>query len=436
MSLRVLSHRDSLTRSEKHRADHRQYHGVEASPSIAVTTRRFDGAPPPLAIAELRKTGCATQDMTPPRTSSKGVIPDSNVGWKRQLSDRELGQLQCQYLGRRNGTIVLETQPYQKCPRGKSPPPVAETRLLQRSATTGSRMSPSTVEAAPSLRRHCSQLSRDDARLRFQHSTPGNRIVKEHKVNVVFGTKDEVVRTHIELRSGNRLKKKSCPTLVTQEVLTPIQHTTATTPSKPPRSHPRVLTMASNALARLHLMPAKRTAGPTPSSDKAPVLDEIDPISFSDIAFDPLSSTFGDHLVTNRELRLNEGDNLQKNKVQQMVGSQRPPRSASAHKHRIHIDHEEVVGDNGCEYKGSSLIITTACPGAWADGLYRTITPDPFESEIAFESNLEHGILSSTPIGSSTPRRRHSKSWASVSSSYSEISYRHRLVAHGHPTFI
>ncbi|KAK1247770.1 hypothetical protein MKX07_000658 [Trichoderma sp. CBMAI-0711] len=112
-------------------------------------------------------------------------------------------------------------------------------------------------------------------------------------------------------------------------------------------------------------------------------------------------------LIDTIEIRLNEGDNLNRKKVQQMVGG--------------HVARKPVANDGNALRSGRSMDDDPFAEPA--SHLHQSVVEgrarmkimlgpsvsslliiDPFEGEKGFESNLEDRILSSSPVCASTPR--------------------------------
>ncbi|KAI8725141.1 hypothetical protein NCS52_00084400 [Fusarium sp. LHS14.1] len=112
--------------------------------------------------------------------------------------------------------------------------------------------------------------------------------------------------------------------------------------------------------------------------------------------------------ISTIEIRLNEGDNLNKRKVQRIVGGQ--------------VSRKPVADDGKSLRSGKSLDDPFSEGGGWrtptsfesrlkkgADNDQSVIPPlprNPFESEKEFDDNIKDRILNTTPVGSSTPRIR------------------------------
>ena len=128
--------------------------------------------------------------------------------------------------------------------------------------------------------------------------------------------------------------------------------------------------------------------------------------------------------ISTIEIRLNEGDNLNKKKVRKIVGGQvvRKPVADDGKSLRAGKSIEDPFG-----HPGSTRTPTPfeSLLQVEAEGLCGSIPPvpsnpspqvlstpsslvltNPFESEKEFDNDIEDRILSTTPVGSSTPRAR------------------------------
>ncbi|KAF9779115.1 hypothetical protein IL306_002488 [Fusarium sp. DS 682] len=114
--------------------------------------------------------------------------------------------------------------------------------------------------------------------------------------------------------------------------------------------------------------------------------------------------------ISNIELRLNEGGNLNKSKVQQIVGGRvnRKPLADDGKSLRNWkpIEIEDPFSERGdCRTLTNfeNLLKKGSNDGQKTPPL---LPRNPFESEKGFDDNIEDRFLNSTPVGSSTPRIR------------------------------
>ncbi|KAJ4316645.1 hypothetical protein N0V84_007765 [Fusarium piperis] len=166
----------------------------------------------------------------------------------------------------------------------------------------------------------------------------------------------------------------------------------------------KVFAKVSNAWDRLH---AKSSPQETETPGKAPhggqEYDRSDRLE-SGLTSSPSNMS----PISTIEIRLNEGDNLNKKKVQRIVGGQ--------------VSRKPVADDGKSLRSGKSLDDPFSEGRGWrtptsfesrlkkgVDNDQSTIPPlpqSPFESEKEFDDNIKDRILSATPVGSSTPRIR------------------------------
>ncbi|KAL6699872.1 hypothetical protein J3F84DRAFT_404839 [Trichoderma pleuroticola] len=209
--------------------------------------------------------------------------------------------------------------------------------------------------------------------------------------------------------NADEIQEKVCAMLAATDALKPSPSQPRKSPvSKMTRMTPsRVLAKVSSAWDRWQVKSSSGGAKPRAKLTKQPVQEDSPngPLTSHPVFVSPAIKRAS--LIDTIEIRLNEGDNLNRKKVQQMVGGRvaRKPvandgktlrngrsmdddpfaepalhHSPSAVERRQHL--KIVVGSN----RASLLII------------------DPFEAEKGFENNLEDRILSSSPVCASTPR--------------------------------
>lgn len=199
------------------------------------------------------------------------------------------------------------------------------------------------------------------------------------------------------------------PDDINQKLHAMLAATDALKPSPPQRANSsaskltsKVFAKVSNAWDRLHAKSSPQETG-TPGKvqhsgqdyDKSDRLESR--LTSSPSNMSPISTI---------EIRLNEGDNLNKRKVQRIVGGQ--------------VSRKPVADDGKSLRSGKSLDDPFSEGSGWrtptsfesrlkkgADNDQSVIPPlphNPFESEKEFDDNIKDRILSATPVGSSTPR--------------------------------
>ncbi|KPM46161.1 hypothetical protein AK830_g396 [Neonectria ditissima] len=127
-----------------------------------------------------------------------------------------------------------------------------------------------------------------------------------------------------------------------------------------------------------------------------------------ELARTPLPSPTAMSPISTIEIRLNEGDNLNKKKVQRIVGGQvaRKPVADDGKSLRS----GKSMEDPFAEYGGSRTPTTFESrlkmeAGNDSDSI-PPVPRNPFDSEKGFDNDIEDRILSTPPVGSSTPRIR------------------------------
>lgn len=118
--------------------------------------------------------------------------------------------------------------------------------------------------------------------------------------------------------------------------------------------------------------------------------------------------------VSNVEMRVNEGHNLSRQKVQKMVGGSiaRKPVAGVCHEPRPDISEEHLQNMESSIDSMALLEVSFESD----DGEIPTNYSDPFASEPDFDSHLDDSILSLSPSGASTPRNEVSNLGGFVSS--------------------
>ncbi|RSL52582.1 hypothetical protein CEP51_015029 [Fusarium floridanum] len=166
----------------------------------------------------------------------------------------------------------------------------------------------------------------------------------------------------------------------------------------------KVFAKVSNAWDRLHAKSSPQETGtPVKVPHSGQDYDKSDRLE-SGLTSSPSSMS----PISTIEIRLNEGDNLNKRKVQRIVGGQ--------------VSRKPVADDGKSLRSGKSLDDPFSEGRGWrtptsfesrlkkgVDNDQSVIPPlprNPFESEKEFDDNIKDRILSSTPVGSSTPRIR------------------------------
>jgi hypothetical protein len=111
-------------------------------------------------------------------------------------------------------------------------------------------------------------------------------------------------------------------------------------------------------------------------------------------------------LIDTFEIRLNEGDNLNRKKVQQMVGGRvtRKPVANDGKTLRSGLSIDDPFAEPALLHSLSAIEKHTNLKIMVGSNATSLLIIDPFEAERGFENNLEDRILSSSPVCASTPR--------------------------------
>ncbi|CAM1500892.1 Fc.00g100540.m01.CDS01 [Cosmosporella sp. VM-42] len=203
----------------------------------------------------------------------------------------------------------------------------------------------------------------------------------------------------------------------------PAQATNSST-SKFTRMVPsKVFAKVSNVLERLHSKPSLQDtrggkAMPSLDGEEHQVLTKPDTPMHS-----PTSANMSP--ISTIEIRLNEGHNLNKKKVQKIVGGQvvRKPVADDGKSLRSGKSMEDPFSELGKSRSPTPFESRLKLEAEIESGAIPPIPRNPFESEKGFDNDIEDRILSTTPVGSSTPRTRVER----VSTSSSERSPTTRL---------
>jgi hypothetical protein len=298
---------------------------------------------------------------------------------------------------------------------GKLSPRKALGRVPRRAATTGIRMDTSQRRPSISLqRRHrpTRSLSYDPLKFHptkhFAAPTPValNAIDKNARNRVAEGCQIP----HIQERcAGEEINGKLAAMLAATNALKPSPQQANCSTSRFTRMVPsKVRAKVSNAWDRFHpkgLNHAEKHTPAIPSSGD----EQGDRWIQGSIVLTPRShaSTENASPISNIELRLNEGDNLNKSKVQQIVGGRvnRKPLADDGKSLR----NGKLVEDPFSERADRRALTTFENRLKGSNDSQKTPLPslcNPFESEKGFDDNIEDRFLNSTPVGSSTPRVR------------------------------
>ncbi|KAL7923643.1 hypothetical protein ACQKWADRAFT_325796 [Trichoderma austrokoningii] len=202
------------------------------------------------------------------------------------------------------------------------------------------------------------------------------------------------------------IQEKVCAMLAATDALKPSFSQPRQSPvPKMSRMPSRMLAKVSSAWDRLQVKSSTSASKPRAKLTKQPIQEEVDgPLTSHPVFISPILHRTP--LIDAIEIRLNEGDNLNRKKVQQMVGGcvPRKPVANDGKALRSGRSVDDPFGEPALLH--SPNVIENRANLKIMIGSNRTslLIIDPFEAERGFDSNLEEGILSSSPVCASTPR--------------------------------
>ncbi|KAF4334345.1 hypothetical protein FBEOM_11839 [Fusarium beomiforme] len=357
-------------------------------------------------------------DSTPERLSNDGE--DSPPKERRTTTPRNLLSIGSnQAISPLDLPSPVRTQPrasdkyLQKSHMGRRSPPKASGRVPSRAATTRVNRNMSQTRPSASLQRPYGptrSLFYDP--LKFH---PATNLAAP--TPVALGVIDKNVRNRVveghlapqEQWSGEEINGKLAAMLAATDALKPSPQRANYSTSRFTRMVPsKVRAKVSNAWERFHpkaLNQEDKQALARPSSGDGQDENRIR----GNIVLTPRSqaSTENTSPISNIELRLNEGDNLNKSKVQRIIGGRvnRKPLADDGKSLRNEKPIEDPFSERGCR---SPTTFENWLKNGSNDGQKAppSLPCDPFESEKGFDDNIEDRFLNSTPVGSSTPRIR------------------------------
>ncbi|KAF5967343.1 hypothetical protein FCOIX_12007 [Fusarium coicis] len=358
-------------------------------------------------------------DSTPERLSNEGEdLPPKK---KRAATPRNSGSIDSNqaisplYFPSPIKTPLRSLHTHTRASRmDKHSPSKAVGRVPRRAATTGTRRDTSQKRLSTSLRRrHASTRSLSYDPLKF-HPTKDFAVATSVTLDACDNNaRDRVAEgcqiTHTQdLCAGEEITGKLAAMLAATNALKPSPQQANCSTSRFTRMVPsKVRAKVSNAWDRFHpkAVNHEETRAPALSHSGDEQGDRwirgiIVPTTRSHATTDNASP------ISNIELRLNEGDNLNKSKVQQIVGGRvnRKPLAddgQSLRKGKLVEDPFSKRAD-----KRALKCFENRLNQGSNDGP-KTPPPslcNPFESEMGFDDNIEDRFLNSTPVGSSTPR--------------------------------
>ncbi|KAJ4125092.1 hypothetical protein NW768_009434 [Fusarium equiseti] len=283
--------------------------------------------------------------------------------------------------------------------------PKSPGKVPKRAATTRVRKDRAQRRASTNLKR---QLSLDP--LKF-HPTNNSKVptsvplaVVDRNVRSRATEGSNTTPTGEDGASGEAISGKLIAMLAATDALKPTPQQTNSSSSRLTRMvPPKVLAKVSNAWERFHPKTLSQEKGPlyklVVDAGEGTGLDKHKacPASESPDNMSPIS---------NIEIRLNEGDNLNKRKVQRIVGGRvnRKPLADDGKSLRIGKPPEDPFSEQDGWHTPTSFEHRLKA-GPDKEETQRIALPrSPFDSEKEFDSNVEDRFLNSTPVGSSTPR--------------------------------
>ncbi|KAF5620983.1 hypothetical protein F52700_11045 [Fusarium sp. NRRL 52700] len=291
---------------------------------------------------------------------------------------------------------------------GKHSPSKAVGKVPRRAATTGRHRDISQKRLSASLQhRHLPARSLSYDPLKF-HPTTSVTLDTCHN-NAKSRVAEVCQIPRIQGRcAGEEITGKLATMLAATNALKPSSQQANYSTSRFTRMVPsKVRAKVSNAWDRFHPKTVNHEEIQTPAFSH-PGDEQVDRRIRGNIVPTPRSHAAAQNVspISNIELRLNEGDNLNKSKVQQIVGG------------RVN---RKPLADDGKSLRNGKLVEDPFSERADRRALTcfenrlnqgsndgpKTPPPslcNPFESEKGFDDNIEDRFLNSTPVGPSTPR--------------------------------
>ncbi|KAJ6440431.1 endochitinase CHI3 [Purpureocillium lavendulum] len=199
--------------------------------------------------------------------------------------------------------------------------------------------------------------------------------------------------------------------LAATEALKPKSPQTRDTPaSKVSRMVPSVLAKVSSAWGRLSSRPS--TPEPTEAAKlRKEAARETTRLIPTSRTTPNIMAPAGRSSIDSLALRRNEGANLNKRKIQKILGGSFTPKLSSGSRKSLRTDQaldvscgEPIEPQIPSDAEIWRMFFGTDDADDDDGQLHDDKTPSPFGSEVGFEENLEDRILHTAPTGSSTPR--------------------------------
>ncbi|KAH7262253.1 hypothetical protein BKA59DRAFT_550598 [Fusarium tricinctum] len=293
-------------------------------------------------------------------------------------------------------------------------------RVPRRSATTRIRRDKSQRRTSANLQRHLGPtrtLSLDPFKFHpasnCKDSTSVPLAAVDKNVRNPVTEKPNIPNVHEECAGGEEINGKLVAMLAATNSLKPSPQRANSSSSRFTRMMPtKVLTKVSNAWDRFHPKPSAHEKKPKPPFGD----EEGEELAWQ--AFAPSCPPIeGMSPISVIELRLNEGDNLNKRKVQRIVGGRinRKPLADDGNSLRNGKLTEDPFAERGGWRKPTTFETRLKSGASDSERGTLPLPCNPFETEKGFDNNIEDRFLNSTPVGSSTPRIRVEQASTSIS---------------------
>lgn len=300
-------------------------------------------------------------------------------------------------------------------------------RVPRRSATTRIRRDKSQRRTSANLQRHLGPtrtLSLDPFKFHPANNCKDSASVPlaavDKNVRNPVTEKPNIPNIHEECAGGEEINGKLVAMLAATDSLKPSPQRANSSSSRFTRMMPtKVLTKVSNAWDRFHPKP------PAHEKKLKPPFGDGEGEELAWQTFAPSCPPIeGMSPISAIELRLNEGDNLNKRKVQRIVGGRvnRKPLADDGKSLRNGKLTEDPFAERGGWRKPTTFETRLKTGASDSERGTLPLPRNPFETEKGFDNNIEDRFLNSTPVGSSTPRIQVEQASTSISESSSTTS--------------
>ncbi|KAH7149496.1 hypothetical protein B0J13DRAFT_606621 [Dactylonectria estremocensis] len=363
-----------------------------------MASRLLDDSTPPL------------QERNPPHVSKTVLSLGQSPLPTKSLKSRARLATSPRQVSPRSERPVLSPQARTKIKRVERNSPKSSTRVSKQPNSSRSRADSSQRRKETGLQRPLTQSKTQSLNPLNPHLTPKLR----ESTSVPLGNVDGNIRYRKAVDADPPDAASVDPEDINNKLHAMLAATEFLKPSTPQDTNPptskltrmvssRVFAKMSHAWDRLH----SRSSFETPRvyskggmQDQYEQRDElIKPSSPSPAAMFPISTI---------EIRLNEGDNLNKKKVQRIVGGQvaRKPVADDGKSLRSRKSLDDPFGECGMARTPTSFESRLKKEVGHESDIIPPVPRNPFESEEGFDTDIEDRVLSTPPVGSSTPRIR------------------------------